>query len=400
MKKKTVAYLFVPGAFVGLENLVPFLVRLKSEGFSVRTVVVDRFMREAIRAVPDYERALSENSKVIHVDFSSKESRFRKVPSFGRYLAVLARLAITPSVAVFTFQPVKGVLDKMLRCVSRVRGRFYVLSKANAPVPLGRFMADEIAMKNPDKKRFLRKKKETQGSEFFGTYLMHSRGEEGVADLLNYPLDRRVIGYPKMMVAWRDYVKRADVAWDPPELARESEIAVVLPLEPDLYYFDPADSTGRFFAEILSAIRKKYPHLLIVLKPKPRPQKSLAGKDDWIGELVRECGDPRVVVTRTPNPFLTHKAVMAVSMGETTALFDYVMAGVPCVEHARYAEGWREIYPNGTYWKEFGLTCTGSSIELEAAIGAIHAGRFSDGTRRRIAELFPHDEYPGAFDAL
>lgn len=400
MKKKTVAYLFVPGAFVGLENLVPFLVKLKSEGFSVRTVVVERFMREAIRAVPDYARALGENSEVVHVDYSSKDSRFRKAWSFFRYFVAVARLAATPSVAVFTFQPVKGALDRVLRCVSRVRGRFYVLSKANAPVPLGRFMADEDAMKNPEKKRFLRKKKDTQGSEFFGTYLMHSRGEERVADLLNYPKDRRVIGYPKMMAAWRDYVSRAEVAWDPPELFKERDIAVVLPLEPDLYYFDPADSTGRFFAEILGAIRKRYPDLLVVLKPKPRPQKSLAGKDDWIDALVRDCGDPRVVVSRTPNPFLTRKAVMAFSMGETTALFDYVMAGIPCVEHARYARGWREIYPNGTYWQEFGLTCTDSAPELDAAVDAIHAGRFSDGTRERIAELFPHDENREAFDAL
>ena len=54
-------YLFVPWGFVGLENLIPFLVTLKSEGWNPCVIVIEKFMRSAIRAAPDYEKILNEN---------------------------------------------------------------------------------------------------------------------------------------------------------------------------------------------------------------------------------------------------------------------------------------------------------------------------------------------------
>lgn len=399
VREKT-CYVFVPGAMIGLENALPFAVSLNERGWRVVCVIIHEHMSGLIGELPDYKRILEEVSEVVHVGFDTRNGKFRKLLAFARFLTTVARMALTRDPRIVTLQPVKEIFLKTLALFSCFKGHFYVLSKANCPIPFSRYSADDNAMKDPESRRMMHKKRTSLKAGFMGRHLMHSHADVPVADLLNMPADRIVIGYPKLMEAWRKRIADFDTTWDSQELAATEKIVTVILIEPNVYFFDPDDAPPTFLREILNTVRKHFPDELIVLKTKPIPQFAKARDYSWIDEILEERRDPRVVMTNVPNPFLARKSLAVFAVGESTACFDYVAAGVPFVEHSRYGEAWLKIYPRGSFWTEYGMCHTQTPAELDAAVSRIKNGSFPVLNAGAVREKFGQPDEAAALDSL
>lgn len=399
MKART-CYIFLPSAYVGLENAVPFLVSLKEQGWLIVSVIMSPYVDELMRIGSPLNAIVSENSRVLRVGYDPKSAKLAKVLALMRFLVILMRIAVSAGSIVITCEPTRGIFFKVLERFSRFKAGFYFLSKSNAPVQAERFGAEARATENKNLKNYLHKTKKALSNRYIGKHLIHSAWEIPTAELLGFPRERVVIGYPKMMRAWRKFAAEYPVRYEPTALHDAESVATILVLEPAMPAFDPGDGAETLLREVIAAIRNHFSDILIVLKPKPKRVHHKNGKDAWLENLLKELNDDKIVVTYAPNPFLARKSKMAVAISETTAGFDYLIAGVPYLEHSRYDRKWGEVYPPETFWTEFGVPRTKTPGDLNEMVDHIKSGNYAAPGFAHWANYFKHQENPAALSAL
>lgn len=203
------------------------------------------------------------------------------------------------------------------------------------------------------------------------------------------------IGIPRLYSSWVPFVKnfgseQLALALKQIGLAPNlPRFGVVVLTNPSYHWFPNGDSDyPAMLGEVIEASRRHFPGMAILLKPKPNMRllfEGLMAKHRLLG------GDVHLIDAGLAA--LASRAVWAVTINESSGVFDFLCTNVPTIEYARYADHWLKITPSGSAWRSLpGLDYVESREALDAAMGRVAAGKSPTDNRQRLAEFFGHRE--------
>jgi hypothetical protein len=399
--KQVVCFLFLPAVFMGLDALIPLIVRLKKENWKIYTIIRSSSLIHFLNSTPSYHLILKENSTILKLNSTQEGHYISKKPKILKGLMVILKILFTSKPRIITAEVFDPLFFKLLRCMVSWKGMFYTVSRC--PAPYRGYYKDYFvdSLNNPEKRKILNKKpggyKTYTKKNYCGTYLIHSEFETDNSNIVGFPAKRLKIGYPKFLKSWHEYLEKYEVAWDSEKLKNtDSIIAVLFPL-PDIIMFDRHDSVEVFLKEIIQTVRKYYKNELIVLKQKPYVHKN---RNQWVEDFISQLNDYHIVLTSMPTPFLAMKAMLEFMIGDSTSCFDFIIREVPCIQHNRYSVGWRKIYPRGDWWGDIGVRKTDTIEELDSAIREVREGKFKPMDINNLKKKIGHYDNDDVFRIL
>jgi len=175
------------------------------------------------------------------------------------------------------------------------------------------------------------------------------------------------IPFPYMQQWWLNFVKENPPKYYRKEMVGKSGFITIILLMKGIYYFADGSDVDVLLDEIISAVRKHFPDILIVVKPKGHDKKY------WLDDdaLYNRYQDKNIVITYDTLMTLSYKTVFAVSTCQSSGNYYMLANGVPVIEYCRYSEGWKEIFPKETSIEEYGGVYVKDVKSLEACIGNI-----------------------------
>jgi hypothetical protein len=201
------------------------------------------------------------------------------------------------------------------------------------------------------------------------------------------------IGVPRLYPGWKTAVERhapVAVAAALVEVGLPQDtprFGVVILTTPDYFWFnDPATDYVRMLREIIVSHRRHFPGLPILLKPKPAHRPRF---EALLTEHAILADDVKLV--NAALSALATRAAWALTINESSGVFDFVTLGVPTLEYASYSKKWLDIYPAGSAWRVLpGLRFLETPEELDATLKAVAVGAFAASNVKSLVEYFGH----------
>ena len=168
-------------------------------------------------------------------------------------------------------------------------------------------------------------------------YWVFSKEHKDCLQNLGCKSDITNVGHPKLSKLWRDAISqhlieevKASATFHDLD---DSKIITVLLTAPDYIWYPPNSSQKKALLKVIGCIRRNFPKNEIVLKSKPRYA-------NYSSTLLNEAGLGEGLSSNNSLPALASRSLFAVSINETSAIFDFLFAGVRVVEYADYSEDW------------------------------------------------------------
>ena len=323
------------------------------------------------------------------------------VQSIKDTFSILFYFLLSIKISIFTFgnQTSEKKFYRVIKLLSLIKGKYYVIPNYSAPMPWSFFEGYYLnALMSPSIRTLLGKDK---GSKFnayvdknlIGTLLLQSNYDNKRANLFGSPKQRLYMGYYKLYKPWSNLILN-NTMYESDKLKNASECIVVVAKRSGRYFFDSDDVYMELLNETINSIRKYYPSTLIVFKPKAF---KVIESNDWVEPYIESLGDKSIVVDYTPLAFTASKTIFAVFNIASTAYFDFVIQNVPCIEHSRYGENYLSINKGGSYMQEYGATKTETKQELNNAIELVKNQSLSkmkpDDLKSKISHTENYDSF-------
>lgn len=211
------------------------------------------------------------------------------------------------------------------------------------------------------------------------------------------------IGIPRLYPTWRKTL--AETA--EPFLERELErlglakdtprIVTIILTNPSYYWFPEPGSYERMFSVAIARIRDAFPDAPILLKAKPQMLSSFA--------VIKEqycTKDPTIGLTSCGLSVLALRSVLALTINESSGVFDFIVAGVPVIEYGAYSSiSADDGFGPASAWRDFpGLAYVEDESALQNAINTVRMGTFPVATRAALERYFGHREDLTIFNHL
>ena len=395
---KTKCFIFMPQAFVGFDSVIPFVTCLKEyNDWNVHCLFFNRSQFEQLECIPIYEDILKESSSIYILKSGSwMRSYFNIINIFIRFL-----FALNPRVISISGETQKGKIRKLIKLISVIKGKYYVLPNYNAPMPMEFFenYYTKALCNNAVRKKLGKKPGKFDAykdKRLIGELLLQSDYDNERADFFGHPKLRKYLGYYKLHEPWLN--KIADDKYIQNDKLRiASKCVFLITKKAGEYFFDSYKDYIESISESIRAVRTVYPNILIVIKPKPF---RAVGVNDWILEYIESLDDEKIVVDYTPLTFTAHKAILAIFNIASTAYFDFVVNDVPCIEHARYGKTYYQINPNGSYMQNYGAVRTSNEGELVEFITKVKNEFFPIFGKSSIENMIEHKAAADGFSKL
>jgi len=391
MQKK--CYFFFPyRQYITIDAVVPLIVTLEKKGWKVYSVFYS-LQEEKQYYTSVYMDILDKHSELVDLKLTRLKS-MHGVFQFAGFVFFLTKIFFVPGVRMVTFLPVKDIIGKFLKMLGKFKSA-YCISKIPAPIHKEYYesyfvrglndqnIRQNVFGKKPGNHPVYKKK------DYIGKYLIHSDYESDMADIVGYPDDRLIIGYPKMFSTWFDYVSTYEVKWSNQLLAKKQPFITILLLSKLAYLYNPDDSVDVLLNEAIKTLRIHYKDDLIVIKDKPRAGVT---SSDWVADYVKLLNDENIILSSIPTPFLAENSKLMIMMGDTTACFDFIIREVPSIEHARYSEDTLKWYPDISCWSTYKVKRTSSVEELDEAILNVSTGDFKAMPISQVKQIVSHRE--------
>lgn len=201
-----------------------------------------------------------------------------------------------------------------------------------------------------------------------------------------------IVPHPKLQPWWRVFLAAHPPTYDPPELADVDRWITVFLTYRGNYIFRKDSDLDVLLVEILAGIRRVFPDIPIVLKPK---DSFLYAQGDWFAGFLRAHADARTFVSASPAALLAERAIGAITTGHTTAQFEWMVSEAPWIEYCRYSDFWTSILPQKTYTPQYGGTWVETPDALEDVLRNLDHYR---GDRKKYEEILAFHEQPISFD--
>lgn len=173
---------------------------------------------------------------------------------------------------------------------------------------------------------------------------------KGLQDLRGWNCPIEVIGLPRLYQSWRNIIKveaLTDVVSTLKQLGlppdTQSFITMLL-TAPEFVWFRPDHGFFDLVAEAIDAVQNIFPDHPILLKAKPRYDTGA-----FIGKGKIKFGQ-NVHLCTASLAALASRTRVAISIHETSGVFDFLTQGVPVIEYADYAPAWTELFPIPSPW--------------------------------------------------
>ena len=186
------------------------------------------------------------------------------------------------------------------------------------------------------------------------------------------------IGFPRLYPAWQ----RAVAAETPRYFEREMRqlgvadaadgVITILLTYPHFIWFREEGAFFRLLREAIEVLQQAHPGIPIILKGKTRYLGA-----NLFGDMMLPSG---VYLSNVSLAVLASNTRLAVSIHETSGVFDFLSRGIPVVEYSEYAEAWLNLFPEGSPWLGLpGFRMAVSRSELLAAVtGALRSDQAWD----------------------
>lgn len=180
-----------------------------------------------------------------------------------------------------------------------------------------------------------------------------------------------IIGFPRFYREWKQLVE--EYIAESPDIPQEHVMVFSRPANP--FYMDPK-KRELLFENALKIIRKRLPSTAIYIHPHPR--ESL----DELKELIEKIGVSNVHLTQENSAPLLKNSLFGVSF-MTSVVLDGLSVEVPIVEYYMEADRFREIYPNGSNYKQSGIQSVDNATDFEAFVDEVLGGRYQEPTVKK-----------------
>jgi hypothetical protein len=204
-----------------------------------------------------------------------------------------------------------------------------------------------------------------------------------------------LIGFPRLFLGWhkqchsvgervlQDILVERGLAGDTPE------ILTVLLTAPDYIWFREGESFFQHLDAVVFGLRSVFPDTPIFLKAKPR---YLITGVEALRELdQRYTSVGQVYQCWTALSVLAIRTRVAVSIHETTGVFDFLAASVPVLEYGRYNDDWVGLVPGKSPWVGLpGFRLVETAAELDAQLRAVMDGEFVGAEPEALASAIGH----------
>lgn len=202
--------------------------------------------------------------------------------------------------------------------------------------------------------------------------------------------DPKVLGFPFLYPAWQEtLVSIADEVYrivenDFDERHRGKPPITVILTNPVCPWFQYEGRYYEILEQTVARIAKHFPDHPIILKPKP----SMLRLFSDFADKARAAGHP-VYLVSCGLTVLAKKSVLALTINDSSGVFNFAINGVPVVEFAEYTDEWLGIYPDGSPWRYLpGLTTVGDIDEFDSFVEQAAAGRHSPASDSDLTAYF------------
>jgi hypothetical protein len=399
MRKVSIIY-FPKNAFASLDAYVPLMVHL-ADKYGSQVVHDTILIEDGIYGIKQYvadsafHTALFDRYQRSHT-FSLPAAFPGKLNSLYfvfRYLLLALWRRLTSKKVIF----INGMVDntrrgKMLKAISEAIGTTYVVPGTQAVITesFERRLAPEVwnrlvelgVKSEPLIRKVLPKRA-----------ICNVSSEIERVQRVNYPGVNVVpVGIPRLMSSWPSVVRSIGDECLRAELLERGlspdtpSIATIILTNPDFYWFPDKGTSRRLLDEAIKSIREEFPDIPIFLKAKSSMVR-------LFGDLIENDRNSNIYFTTLGLGALASRSCLAISIQESTGIFDFLTMEIPAIEYSNYSDIHIEIYPERTPWKDVpGYTICESPDELKSAVRAVRQGTCETAQRKQLNTYFGHVE--------
>ncbi|MCZ6604411.1 MAG: hypothetical protein O7A03_04630, partial [Alphaproteobacteria bacterium] len=209
---------------------------------------------------------------------------------------------------------------------------------------------------------------------------------------LGWDTDFQMIGMPRFYATWRDTLTEIGGPVLEEELRKlglepdAKGLVTVILTAPNYFWYRHPGAFQDMLDIIVHRVRDRFPDAPILLKYKPQMKR-------FFTELEARYDDPKVRLTGCALAVLSTRSRFAISVQESSGVFDFLTTGVPVIEYGLYSDAWTALFPCKSSWNGLpGLTLAGSEAELVARLDDIAEGRLVGVDPARLASYLGHRE--------
>lgn len=197
------------------------------------------------------------------------------------------------------------------------------------------------------------------------------------------------IGLPRLYGGWRQCLESLGQKYLKLEKQRmgwseDARFAVIILTTPDFIWFDNRETYFVMLDQAIECLRREFPGIHIVLKAKAKFQATF-------GDIEQRYGSPDIRVSSCGLAVFAAEAVVALTVNETSGVFDFIVAGVPVVEYGSYNAKWQSIHHAKSAWIDLpGLHYVETEQELTNTLRAISGGTITGVSQAHLSAHFGH----------
>lgn len=393
MTERGRVYYFISETVVHNDKVLPIILALAEQGHVVETVPVSDDAARQLDVLGSYGTWIRSRTRIRH--FPTGGGRiWRKCVRMIWFVRLITVHVIRSGYLAFFDSRVKAPYMRLLIRIARWRGSAIAYSPWYLD-PLAAAIDWEAVYRNAELRRQMGKRHltppvPTPPDTYSALLQYHPDALRKSTDLLR---DRDIVmPHPKLQPWWRAFLAAHPPSYDPPELAGLDRWITVFLTYRGNYIFRKDSDLDVLLLEILAGIRRVFPDIPIVLKPK---DSILYIQREWFTDFLRVHADARTFVSNSPPALLAERAMCGITTGHTTAQFEWMVSEAPWIEYCRYSDLWTSIYPQKTYTPQYGGAWVETSDALERMLRNLDHHR---GDRKRFEELLAFKEVPLSFD--
>ncbi len=280
-----------------------------------------------------------------------------KILSFLKFLSIVILRKLTRKKIVFVyFSPNHGINSKIQNYVMRVFGEVYRFPGIQAPMNseyLERVYSDsDEYIKAWRGTRTKPQKLKVDNNEIY--FIKDT--VDWIHKNYSHTIEHKIIGIPRLYNSWQHYIKNESDRYIEEILIQNKlpkktkDIILILLTEPNCPWFHDKEDFSQMLKNVLITIRKNFPSNPIFLKTKPRFKNhvnlpifnDLSLLSFGLSDVYYYWGGASALASRTK---------VAISINETSTIFEFISTEVPVIEYARYNDDWISFQPKLTVWR-------------------------------------------------
>lgn len=391
--------IYIPkNIFSEIDAILPLLTVLSQRGVKLETVFFEKQSYNEVSTSPMHMRLLDKHTRMSSL-FSVKGGFLARLAAMLRFAGIAAahRLSGRSLTVIYNSPTNKFRLSKNYLWKTAMRSVISLLGGKIVSFPSIQAPQTELFLRREEPDVLQRRAKLEGISPATPPAPDHalaytSLQRDGLRKNRGWACPITIIGLPRLYRGWTDAL-RTEAERDVEDMLRTNGLdpatprfATILLTYPMFPWYKSPNSFYELVDQAIEHIQKVCPGLPIFMKAKPRyDEKTLFGPD----KIRRR---PGLYITSCALAALATRSQFAISIHETSGVFDFLTQGVPVIEYADYAPAWREIFPTPSPWVGLpGFRLAESGDELNAALVDVLEGR-QRAEPARLAEVIGHKE--------